>query len=137
MAQMVKGKALERLRQVLDKVPELKGLSSVSPEFEKWRRNAEVAIANIFERESSHVADFNEIPYTPSVWTSAMPDSEFQAAYEGGLESARAILESMIDEISEYWEDENGATRSSDSHRKRTDKHERSLCRPWERRRRS
>ena len=48
MAQMAKSKAIERLRQVLDKVPELKGLSSSSREFEKWRRNAEVAISNTF-----------------------------------------------------------------------------------------
>ena len=40
-----------------------------------------------------------------------------QQAYTQGLESAAAILESMIDEINEYWEDGSGASRSSDNPR--------------------
>ena len=40
-----------------------------------------------------------------------------QKAYTQGLESAAAILESMIDEINEYWEDESGASQSSDNHK--------------------
>ena len=46
-----------------------------------------------------------------------MPDSAFRAAYMRGLESAAAILESMIEEINEYWEDESEPPRSPDNHR--------------------
>ena len=41
-------------------------------------------------------------------------DSEFQAAYEEGLESAESVLESMIEEINEYWEDEDQTPTSSE-----------------------
>ena len=117
MEQTKKGKALERFRKVLDKVSELKGLPRSSPEFQKWRRNARVVIANTFGSESSHVVDFDKIRYSLGIFTSGTPASEFQAAYERGLESARAILESMIEEINEYWEDESEASRSSDGHK--------------------
>ena len=42
-----------------------------------------------------------------------MPDSEIQEAYVQGLESAAPVLESMIGEIKEYWEDENQTSPSS------------------------
>ena len=117
MVQTKKSKAIERLRKVVDKVPELKELPRFSPEFKKWHRDARVVIANTFGSESSHVVDFDKIDYYLHFWISGMPDSASQEAYEGGLESARAILESMIDEINEYWEDDSGASQSSDNRR--------------------
>lgn len=59
MGSTKKDKALGRLRKILDKVSELKGLPRYSPEFQKWHRNAQVAITNTFGSESSHVVDFN------------------------------------------------------------------------------
>lgn len=115
MARPTKAKAMERLRKVLNGIPALKTLPSHSPEFKKWRRNAEVAIANAFERESSHVADFKKIGYSLSVFTSGTPDSEFQAAYVRGLDSAESMLESMLDEIEEYWEEDEQPSGLSDS----------------------
>ena len=103
MAQPTKAKALERLRKVLNAVPELKKLSNGSPEFEKWHRNTQVTITNAFGGESSHISDFNNIGYSLPIFSSGIPESEFQAAYVRGLDRAASILESMIDEIEEYW----------------------------------
>ena len=115
MAQTKKSKAVGRLRKVIDKVSELKELPRFSPEFKKWHRDARVVIANTFGNEASHVVDFDKIHYSLVAFAIGTPGSKFQAAYEGGLESAKAILESMIDEINEYWEDESVALRPSDS----------------------
>ena len=109
-----KAKSIERLRKVLDKVPELKTLQGHSPEFEKWRRNAQVAIANTFGSESSHVADFKKIRYSLMAMTTDTPDSDFEAAYRRGLDSAASVLESMIDEITEYWEEDEESSKTSD-----------------------
>ena len=106
MARPTKDRAIERLRKVLNEIPELKTLPSDSPEFKKWHRNAQVAITNTFGSKSSHVADFNKIDYFLMICTTDTPDSEFQAAYVRGLESAASVLESMIEEIEEYWEEE-------------------------------
>ena len=106
MARPPKSKAIARLRKVLNEIPELKTLPSDSPEFKRWHRNAQVAITNTFGSKSSHVADFNKIDYSLMICTTDTPDSEFQAAYVRGLKSAASVLESMIEEIEEYWEEE-------------------------------
>ena len=115
MTRTTKAKAIERLRRVLNEVPELKKLPSHSPEFKKWHRNAQVAITNTFGSESSHGADFNKIGYSLIAFTTGTPDSEFQAAYVRGLESAASVLKSMIEEIEEYWEEDEQSSKSSNS----------------------
>ncbi len=104
MKMMNKAKAIERLGKVLNEVPELKKISN-SPQFDKWLRNAQLAITNTFGNESRHITDFNEAieSLNPALGLFTH-DSEFQA-YIRGLERAAAILESMIEEIGEYWEE--------------------------------
>ena len=113
MAQTKKGKALERLRKALDEIAELKPLSANSPQFEKWQRNTKIAITNTFDSDSDHINDFENVHYIAFAFGTS--GSEDQEAYVQGLESAAAILESMIDEINEYWEDESEELRSSES----------------------
>jgi len=115
MARPTKAKAMERLRKVLREIPELKRIRRDSHVFEKWRRNAEVAVANAFGNESKHVADFKNISYSLIVLGTNTPDSEFQAYYVRGLESAASVLESMLEEIEEYWEEDEQSPRVSDS----------------------
>ena len=107
MTKPPKAKAIERLRKALDAIPELKELRHDSQDFNKWHRNTQVAITNAFGDGSQHIADFNMISFSLSVYVSGTPESQFQRAYVRGLESAESVLESMIEEIEEYWEDEN------------------------------
>ena len=101
-----KSKAIERLLCALDQIPSLKQIKRGSPEFEKWKRDTAVAISNTFADEPSYVREFNNISYIPSLYVTGMP-TNFQSAYLRGLDSATSLLESMIDEIKEYWvEDE-------------------------------
>ena len=112
-----KSKAIERLQKVLDEIPELKNLPHGLPQFEQWRRNTRVAITSTFGNESQHITDFNNIRFSflavPSL--SGPSDSEYQTVYEAGLESAASVLKSMIDEINEYWENDNQTPISSES----------------------
>ncbi len=115
MAQPTKAKALERLQKALDAIPELKNRQRRSPEFEKWRRNTRVAIANTFGNESDHIRDFNNINFYPAVVPGKTPESKFQASYVKGLDSAASVLESMINEIEEYREEDEQSSKTSDS----------------------
>ena len=115
MAQPTKAKAIERLRKVLNEVSELKRLPDHSQEFKKWRRNTRVAIANTFGNESSHIEDFNKVHYSLRAFSASTPDSEFQAAYVRGLDSAASVIASMLDEIEEYWEENEQSSKTSES----------------------
>ena len=106
MARPIKSKALERLRRALDAIPELKNLRyGGSPEFKKWQRNTEVAITNTFGNKSDYITDFDRIRFSLTLFETS--ESERQQFYVKSLELAAAVLESMIEEIEEYWEDEN------------------------------
>ena len=161
MARPTKAKAIERLRKVLNEVPELKKLPSHSlnplppidpetapvvppelmpshslnplppidppstellsdsPEFKRWHRNAQVALRYTFGDNSSHLKEFNYISFTPKrrrgTVSSLSPDFQIDYtsppkpinAYMKGLDSAEALLKSMIEEIEEDWENDN------------------------------
>ena len=115
MARTTKAKAIERLRRVLNEIPELKRFPSDSAEFKKWHRNAQVAITNTFGSESNHGEDFNKINYSLMIIMGDTPDSGFQEAYVRGLEAAASVLESMVEEIEEYWEEDEPSSKSSNS----------------------
>ena len=109
-----KSKALERLQKASEEIPNLKNLRHDSPEFEKWRRNTRVAITNTFGDKSSHIADFKNINFY-ALFASEYPSD--QTAYLAGLESVASVLESMIEEIKEYWDDENQTPAPSAIHK--------------------
>lgn len=106
MARPTKAKAIARLQKALDAIPELKQLPrrTSSPEFTKWHRNTRVAIVNTFSEDSRHMQDFDAIHYSP-MWAPSSESAKHDI-YVGGLDSAAAVLESMIEEIKEYWEEE-------------------------------
>ena len=117
MVRPPKAKAIERLRKVLDAIPELTRLPRNSPNFKKWHRDAQVAITHTFGTDSNQGTDFDKINYSLMAFSSLTPPSDFHAAYVGGLESATAMLQSMIDEIEEYWEEAKQSSTAFDTGR--------------------
>lgn len=115
MAKPTKEKAIERLKKVLNRIPELKKQPHDSSEFRKWCRDTEVAITNTFGRGADHVEDFKTIDYSLPIITSSTSESDFQKFYVMGLESAESVLESMLDEIKEYWEEDETLSKISNS----------------------
>ena len=97
MARPAKAKALEHLRRASDAIPKLKNLMWDSLDFEKWRRNTQVAVTDTFGSASDHIQHFNAV-FSVRVLTSS--------AYVSALDEAASVLGSMIDEIKEYWDDE-------------------------------
>ena len=116
-----KSKSVQRLQRLLDAIRELQSRPRGSSEFEKWRRDTAVAISNTFPDRPGYQEDFVGIRYRPRAVWSGMSESEYQRAYVGGLQSAAASLASMVDEIREYWEDdEPAATPTATAREQRT-----------------
>ena len=115
MVRPSKASAKGHLHRALDGIPNLRQLRHGSPGVEKWHRDTKVAIAYTFGNPSSHLQQFEDIEYSPLMYWSGMPDSVSQNRYVRGLESAAAVLESMIEEVEIYWEDDNLERGSSEA----------------------
>ena len=106
MKQPDKAVSLKRLQGVLDRLPDLqrKGLGAI--EFEKWHRDAQVAIGNTFGQDSEQLTEFLD----KSSWlldlVGRTTDSGPQDWYTRALSRLSMTIQSMIEEIAEYWEDE-------------------------------
>ena len=115
MPKPTKTQAKRRLQRALDSIPQLKQLRRNSSKFKKWHRDTLVAITNTFGGSSSHAKEFGDIEYSLWIISGRTPESAYQKAYVSGLESAEPLLQSMIDEIEEYWEDDSQSPQPSDA----------------------
>ena len=106
MEKQSKSRAVKRLERSLSEIPTLEKMEEGSPEFTKWKRNTEVVIARTFGENSQHVKDFKKIAFSLGAFVIGVQDSSSQCFYVAGLKKAGSILESMIEEIQEYWEDD-------------------------------
>lgn len=98
--------AVKRLEALKDRASALISLSRGNQDFKKWHRDTEVAIERIFGEGTRHLKDFTDIHYSLLVFTYGTPDSAFDKAYHDGLRTAVTVLQSLIDEVNDYWEDE-------------------------------
>ena len=112
MARLSKSRAIQILRKQQDAITGIDGVQFDSPAFKKWRRDTEIIITNIFGTDSRHINDFKSVDYigTISIFY-PKSDREAREDYLSGLECAQAVLDSMINEIDEFWEDESSGIR--------------------------
>lgn len=103
---MNKFEAIERLEQSKEKAKELIELNRKNQEFKKWLRNTEVAIERIFGRNTRHLEDFNAVSYYPTMLTNLTTEVHLQERYQSGIKNAITLIESLVDEINDYWTDE-------------------------------
>ena len=62
----------------------------------------------IFGPNTRHSTDFGEVDYSLGYVSSETPPSRFEEAFHRGLENARAVLQSLVDEVSQYWDEPSG-----------------------------
>jgi hypothetical protein len=101
-------KAIEKITSLIDRIAELQRIERGSAQFKKWIRDTQVALEHVFGKESRHITDFNGIRYSLGVFSSNTPNHKFQQRYVEGLENAKHVLLSMIEEIQEYWDESGG-----------------------------
>ena len=108
MQQLPKQKALELLRKAVAEIPDLVVSGKNSPEFQKWNRRTAVAIEKIFAPDVKHMMEFRLVNFTNLTRTEhggfiRHPWHTAEEAYKKGLEKACTLLESMIEEVEEFW----------------------------------
>jgi hypothetical protein len=99
---MHKSAALEKLIRQLDLS---RNINRGQQTFTEWSRNTELAIEYIFGKDTRHLKDFQDISYSPSSFNMYDPEPDYQRAFQSGMDVARAVLQSMISEVTEYWPD--------------------------------
>jgi hypothetical protein len=107
-----KARSISQLQKLMGTIDTLKAGRRHSDEFDIWKREVEVAIEQIFPKDSRHLKDLS-ISYYPSstyafgLGTREEPsEREYQNAYIAGLDKARLVIQSMVKEIETYWPDE-------------------------------
>jgi hypothetical protein len=101
---MNKEAALTKLRAQLEQAGEVER----GPSFKQWHRNTELAIEKIFGADTRHLKDFNAVNSRPGAHNMARAQEAHARAFASGIEQVKAVLSSMIDEVTEYWS-ESGA----------------------------
>ena len=99
-----KAKALGRLKQVLQRAPQVMAAGRNSHDFEKWRSDAITATRRAFGEESEELSDFKKISFLPMA-VSIRGGTDWETPFRNGVKRAKAKLESMIEDL-EYWEGE-------------------------------
>lgn len=99
-----KAKTIERLRRVRDRATELHATGATEA-FEKWRSDAAVAVRMAFGEESEEYEGFRSISYAPRIYVTGDRDA-FTDSRRAGLALARDRLDSMVDQVIEYWPDD-------------------------------
>jgi len=100
-----KENAIDKIKSLINRIDELKGIKRGSSQFNKWKRDTQVALEHIFGEGAQNPKDFQKINYSLSKIYNSKFEDEFQQSYVMGLENARYILVSMIEEIQEYWDE--------------------------------
>lgn len=83
-------------------IEELLNTKRDSSQFKGWKSKTARLLERIFGKESSHLKDFQNISYEFSVYTSSTPDYKHEDVYKKGLKNARAVLNSIIEELEEF-----------------------------------
>jgi len=99
---MDKEKSIQRLKEQLEAIDEVKSSSFDAPEFKKWRRGTRIVIERVFGERSKQILESQNITFFCGVAYPGMPDDADEEAFQSGVTSAKALLESMIQEVEEF-----------------------------------
>jgi predicted nucleotide-binding protein len=100
---MEQQQARDILRSLIARSIKLHKRRRDSPQFNGWKRDTRIAIAKIFGNQTDHIKDFDEIHFTLPYDSLLVREAQRQAAYVKGLRHSAAILQSMIEEVNQYW----------------------------------
>jgi hypothetical protein len=106
--QMTKEEKIADLQRCVNGMDSLSGLTLESPEFIKWKRDTEVTIEHCFPEGTRHINEFRNISFSSNRMRpygrilARGYAASVQRAFVTGLEQARAVLRSMIEELTRY-----------------------------------
>jgi hypothetical protein len=94
--------AVAKIQLQINAIAPLRPQPRFSLDFKLWQRNTEIAIEKIFGSDTRHIKDFTSISYRLQFSGYGNSDTEYQNHYLKGLETAKIILQSMLEEVTEY-----------------------------------
>jgi predicted nucleotide-binding protein len=100
---MNKKNAISKLHRQLAQIRSVKAIAPLGATFWKWQRDTQVLLSNIYTEDKSPVLDFREIISNLKYRIETSPKNLHDNEYVKGLERAESLLESCIQEISDYW----------------------------------
>ena len=101
-----KKRALRLIQNALDQIPELRQADRRSQQFILWQRDTRVALENIFGSDANQVDEFVKIRYFVRPLIAAVPVDQL-AFFRRGIDLAKPILESVHNEINNFFPDDN------------------------------
>lgn len=96
-------KKVDKLKAIIGEIDKLiqNNVTSSSPEFQAWKTKAERFLISEYGETSYEVSEFKKMHYSLSTYILGTPQSDFIAACRRGLERAKAILSTYLDELEE------------------------------------
>ena len=91
----------DKLKGIINEVDNLifKKVTSSSPDFTAWKTKTERFLINEYGSDSYEINEFRKMHFSLSMFTTATPDSEFVDACKRGLERAKAVLNTYLEEL--------------------------------------
>ena len=120
MQQIDKEDVLRRLENILGTIPEPQDDLDDDSESTRWLRDVEVALTYTFGEKSTQLAEFKRVRFDRIVSTDELELQELDSALlhritlSRGLSDVRALLQSMVKEVRDFWPDEVGGTMRTD-----------------------
>jgi benzoyl-CoA reductase/2-hydroxyglutaryl-CoA dehydratase subunit BcrC/BadD/HgdB len=107
MSKINKEEAIQKLKGLVDKIDSLKNEPNTleSPEFKRWKRKTEITLEHIFGKNSKNIKELKRIDYYPSKLGPWSPIERI-TVFQNDLENTKVLLNSMIEEIEEFWEED-------------------------------
>jgi predicted nucleotide-binding protein len=96
--------ALGRLQKLLDQAPQIRSNGRQSSASSVWRRNVSIALAEFYGENSRVFKEFDKIRFSPHMVYDTQPDSDFEDAFNSGLDQVKGFLESRVNDLSELVE---------------------------------
>jgi hypothetical protein len=108
--------AIEKIQKQISQIQSFESLGPNSQALKDWQRDTEHILENIFGNGSHQLNTFAKIKYRPPIrlFSSSINDeASFQLDYlKKQLEEAKTVLQSIVNEIEEFWRDSSNGSSS-------------------------
>ena len=112
---LTKDEAVQKLESMVARIEPLGKPGTSSEAFAKWEDDARTLLKYVFPNEPEYLCQFMNIQFTLGRTSRPTTESQCHAAFIGGLGQARAMLQSRIDEVTQFWPQSGFAASSGDS----------------------
>lgn len=93
-------KKIELLEGIKSKIYNISYKKRFSPEFNAWKSQTEILLGKIFCDEPKYVENFKKIKFSLMCFSTCTTESEFEDAFKKGLNEAKALIDSYIENLS-------------------------------------